>query len=62
MPALDMTRYRLDPPSQAQRNDLAAWRAAIDNAHAQLEHQYNRIQNLELMLKFGPNTWRAQVR
>lgn len=34
----------------------------MDNAQAQLEHQYNRIQNLELMLKYGPNTWRAQVR
>ncbi len=25
----------------------------MDNAHAQLEHQYNRIQNLELLLKYG---------
>ncbi len=61
MPPLDVTRFRLDPPPAAKRGDAAAWRAALDNAHAQLEHQLNRIANLELLLKFGPNTWRAQA-
>lgn len=61
MPPLDVTRYRLDPPPQAQRNDYTAWQAALDNAHSQLEHQLNRITNLELLLKYGPNTWRAQT-
>jgi pre-mRNA-splicing factor SPF27 len=46
---------------QARRGDPAAWRTALDNANAQLEHQLNRIANLELLLKFGPNTWRAQA-
>lgn len=61
MPALDVTRYRLDPPPQSKRNDHAAWVAAVNNAHAQLEHQLNRILNLELLLKFGPNAWRGQT-
>jgi hypothetical protein len=53
MAPLDTGRYRLDPPSQARRNDVSAWSASLDNAHAQLEHQATRIQNLELLLKFG---------
>ena len=61
MPPLDVARFRLDPPPAAKRSDPAAWQAALDNAHAQLEHQLNRIANLELLLKFGPNTWRAQA-
>lgn len=40
---------------------MAAWGKACDNAHAQLEHQLNRITNLELLLKYGSNAWRAQA-
>ena len=57
--ALDLQRYNLNPPPPAQRGDPAAWQIALDNAHAQLEHQRNRLLNLELLLKFGPTTWRA---
>lgn len=46
---------------QSKQHDLAAWGKACDNAHAQLEHQLNRITNLELMLKYGANAWRAQT-
>lgn len=42
MAQLDTTRYRLDEPPLNRRNDVAAWKAALDNAHSQLEHQYNR--------------------
>jgi pre-mRNA-splicing factor SPF27 len=59
MRPLDSERYRLDPP--AQRNDLAAWRKALDNAHSQLEHQHLRVLNQELMLKHGDKVWRVQV-
>lgn len=59
LPPMDATRLRLDPPPLTRRNDPAAWKAALDNAHCQLEHQYNRLLNLELLLKFGPNAWRA---
>lgn len=61
MPPLDVTRYRLDPPPQNKANDYSAWLAASNNAHAQLEHQLGRIANLELLLRFGANAWRAQV-
>lgn len=46
--------------SQSKQHDVAAWGKACDNAHAQLEHQLNRITNLELLLKYGSNAWRAQ--
>lgn len=60
MPPVDASRYRLDPPSAAHKADPAAWKSAVDNAHSQLEHQGLRILNLELLLKYGPNSWRAQ--
>ncbi|KAF9918632.1 hypothetical protein BX616_007215 [Lobosporangium transversale] len=33
------------------------WLEALDNANAQLEHQSQRILNLELIQKFGSNAW-----
>ena len=35
----------------------AIWHKALDNANAQLEHQNQRILNLELVQKFGNNAW-----
>lgn len=57
--AMDLERYNLNPPGSSQSSDPAAWQAALDNAHAQLEHQLNRLLNLELLVKYGPVTWRA---
>jgi pre-mRNA-splicing factor SPF27 len=59
MAPLDVARYAMQPPPVNKRNDWAAWRGALDNAEAQLEHQQLRLCNLELMAKFGPNVWRA---
>eukprot|EP00887_Chlorella_sp_A99_P000863 scaffold5.g863.t1 len=61
MEGLDTQRYNLDPPPPAKRNDVGAWKAALANAHSQLEHQYSRLLNLELLLKFGPGAWRSQL-
>jgi Breast carcinoma amplified sequence 2 (BCAS2) len=49
MEALDVTRYRLDKPPLARRNDFAAWRKALENAHSQLGHQYNRCGGQQCM-------------
>eukprot|EP00899_Mesostigma_viride_P002197 jgi/Mesvir1/11979/Mv00293-RA.1 len=57
MAPLDVSRYRLDPPPSHRRNDPVAWKAAVDNAKSQLEHQHVRLVNLELMLKFVPRVW-----
>jgi pre-mRNA-splicing factor SPF27 len=48
---MDTARYNLDPPPPTKRNDAAAWTAALDNAHAQLEHQYNRC----LLMCYSPS-------
>jgi len=61
MSKLDTTRYQLDPPPSNRQTDIAAWQKSVDNAQAQLEHQANRISNLELLQKHGANVWRAQL-
>jgi pre-mRNA-splicing factor SPF27 len=53
MKPLDTSRYRLDTPGASKQNDYGAWHSSLDNANAQLEHQYLRIMNLELLLKYG---------
>jgi len=61
MPPLDASRYRLDPPPPDRRGDAGAWRACLDNARAQLEHQGNRVVNLELALRFGARAAEANA-
>jgi len=61
---LDISRYKVEPPPQSKRNDPEAWEHAVANAQAQLEHQYLRLTNLELLNNYGGNMWRmhnAQV-
>ncbi|TPX54794.1 hypothetical protein PhCBS80983_g05737 [Powellomyces hirtus] len=54
--SLDTTRFRLEPPKDAQ--SVEAWSEALENAQSQLEHQTNRLINLELVNTFGSNAWR----
>ncbi|KAJ3041563.1 hypothetical protein HDV00_009039 [Rhizophlyctis rosea] len=59
--ALDVARLRLEPPKPSSDNTPITsedWRLAVENSQAQLEHQWNRVINLELMSKFGSNAWR----
>eukprot|EP01023_Acetabularia_acetabulum_P050091 TRINITY_DN5386_c0_g1_i8.p2 TRINITY_DN5386_c0_g1~~TRINITY_DN5386_c0_g1_i8.p2 ORF type:complete len:345 (-),score=70.05 TRINITY_DN5386_c0_g1_i8:445-1479(-) len=60
MPKLDMSRYNMEPPPTTRQWEAQSWQHAVDNARSQLEHQFNRISNLELLLKYGVNTWRVQ--
>ncbi len=56
---VDTARYELlAPASRDARQDPAAWRAAVDNVHAQLEHQRARALNTELLAKYGPQAWK----
>ena len=60
MAGLDQERYRLPRPAEgAQQADAGAWRGALRNAQAQLQHQDTRLVNLELMKTFGVRAWRA---
>lgn len=62
MAELDKGRYKCAPPPDNRRNDVTAWHSSLDNAHSQLEHQYNRMLNMELMLAYGPNLWQAYLK
>ncbi|THH19741.1 hypothetical protein EW146_g1503 [Bondarzewia mesenterica] len=55
--AIDTTRYQLPAPTTTPGTD-EEWKAALDNAHAQLEHQRIRHNNLALLQQYGNNAWR----
>lgn len=61
MEVLSMKRYELPPPPPGKMNDLSAWSESIDNSSAQLAHQETRICNLELMMEYGCEAWKAHL-
>jgi pre-mRNA-splicing factor SPF27 len=61
MEQLNMKRYELPPPPTNKLSELSAWQESVDNSMAQLEHQSIRAMNLELMLKYGCETWKAYL-
>jgi len=52
---IDVSRYSLAPPTN---DDVSTWSRALDNADSQIEHQYLRQINLELLNNYGANAWR----
>ncbi|XP_065215991.1 pre-mRNA-splicing factor SPF27 [Planococcus citri] len=61
MEVLSMKRYELPTPPPGRIGDLTAWTECVDNSSAQLQHQSERIHNLELLHDYGTETWRANV-
>lgn len=61
MDQLSMKRYELPPPPPGKLSELTAWQESVDNSMAQLEHQSIRAMNLELMLRYGCETWKAYL-
>lgn len=59
MPVLSMKRYELPEPPSNRLTEVSAWQEAVDNSQAQLEHQLNRITNLQLMNTFGTEGWKV---
>ena len=59
MEMLSMKRYELPTPAAGQKNDITAWNDSVENSLAQLEHMSTRIENLELLEKFGANGWKS---
>ncbi|KAJ1666434.1 hypothetical protein IW140_006421 [Coemansia sp. RSA 1813] len=58
LPVFDVSRYKLEPPSEDDAQSVDEWKRACDNAAAQLEHQDIRLVNLELLQQFGANAWK----
>lgn len=61
MEPLSMKRYELPPPPPGKISELAAWQESVENSMAQLEHQAVRSLNLELMLEYGCEAWKAHL-
>ncbi|XP_055903219.1 pre-mRNA-splicing factor SPF27 [Eupeodes corollae] len=61
METLSMKRYELPPPSTGKLSELSAWQESIENSMAQLEHQWTRAMNLELMVEYGCESWKAYL-
>ncbi|CAH1775665.1 unnamed protein product [Owenia fusiformis] len=59
MDMLSMKRYELPQPPGGKMTDISAWTECVENSQAQLEHQALRIQNLELMSKYGASMWKS---
>eukprot|EP01126_Amoeba_proteus_P003273 TRINITY_DN11087_c0_g2_i1.p1 TRINITY_DN11087_c0_g2~~TRINITY_DN11087_c0_g2_i1.p1 ORF type:complete len:153 (-),score=41.44 TRINITY_DN11087_c0_g2_i1:77-535(-) len=55
IPQLNVSRYTVPPPTE---RTAAGWLEAYNNAAAQLQHQQNRVDNLELLLHYSGNAWK----
>ncbi|UZJ53814.1 hypothetical protein CBS101457_003134 [Exobasidium rhododendri] len=55
---LDRSRYQLSAPDAGSDATDAEWAASLRNAEAQLMQSENRLTNLELLKKYGSNSWR----
>uniref|UniRef100_A0A1B0ACY3 Pre-mRNA-splicing factor SPF27 n=1 Tax=Glossina pallidipes TaxID=7398 RepID=A0A1B0ACY3_GLOPL len=58
METLRMKRYELPPPSTGL-SEVSAWEES--NSKAQLEHQWVRAMNLELLLDYSIEAWKAYL-
>lgn len=59
MELLSMKRYELPHPPANQKNDISAWMECLKNSMAQLQHQAERVVNLELLSHYGAGSWRS---
>ncbi|KAH9619121.1 hypothetical protein KSS87_003104 [Heliosperma pusillum] len=55
---LDTSRYIPDTPPINKQNDETAWKQAVQKAQRLLQHQEIRLENLDLMEKYGPEVWK----
>lgn len=59
MDMMDMRRYEMPGPPPGRLTDLSAWTDSLANSHSQLQHQQNRITNLNLMHNYGTEAWKV---
>lgn len=61
MDTISTKRYELPAPPAGKLGEIQAWQESADNSLAQLEHQSIRSLNLELMNKYGTETWKVAL-
>lgn len=61
METISTKRYELPAPTTGKLGEIQAWQESVDNSLAQLEHQAIRSLNLDLMNKYGAETWKAAL-
>ncbi|CRK92732.1 CLUMA_CG006224, isoform A [Clunio marinus] len=61
METMSTKRYELPAPPAGKLGELQAWQESVDNSLSQLEHQSIRSLNLELMNKYGTETWKQAL-
>lgn len=61
METMTTKRYELPAPPAGKLGEIQAWQESVDNSLAQLEHQSIRSLNLELMSKYGTETWKTAL-
>ncbi|CAB4311775.1 unnamed protein product [Prunus armeniaca] len=54
---IDFSRDKVETPPLNKMNDETAWRLALQKAQCSLQHQVVRLENLELIDKYGPDAW-----
>ncbi|XP_028786854.1 pre-mRNA-splicing factor SPF27 homolog [Neltuma alba] len=55
---LDRLRYELEMPPMNKKNDETAWKQSLQRAQRLLQYQMIRMENLDLLLKYGPDAWK----
>ncbi|KAI4350992.1 hypothetical protein L6164_005386 [Bauhinia variegata] len=55
---LDRSRYELEMPPMNKRNDETAWKQSLQRARRLLQYQMIRMENLDFLLKYGPDAWK----
>lgn len=61
METMATKRYELPAPPASKLGEIQAWQESVDNSLAQLEHQAIRSLNLDLMSKYGAETWKVAL-
>ncbi|TMW64545.1 hypothetical protein Poli38472_011425 [Pythium oligandrum] len=59
--AIDLNRYQVKEPSGKQAEDVETWESAVRRLKIHVEHQNDRVMNLELQHAYGTKMWKIRA-